>query len=136
MFSYNTASAFCFDEAGKFYNVNPILLKAIAYTESSLNEKAINYNNSNGTVDYGLMQINSFWFPKLEKLGISKEEVINNSCTNVFVGAWVLAQNFESHGEGWLSVGAYNAGFSVKRSKAREKYISLVKKNFNVIKGW
>ncbi|WP_413694404.1 lytic transglycosylase domain-containing protein [Psychromonas sp. KJ10-2] len=130
-----SAKSFCFDEAGFYYDINPSLLKAIAYTESRLKPDAVNKANSNGTVDYGLMQINSWWFETLADLGISKSDVINDPCINVFVGAWILAQNFKSHGEGWLAIGGYNAGFSKTKNKvrARDKYISLVRKNFEQI---
>lgn len=129
-----SAFSFCFDDAGRYYNINPDLLEAIAYTESRLEQGAINDKNRNGSVDYGLMQINSSWLSKLKNFGITKEDVINDSCINVFVGAWVLAQNFKSHGENWTSVGAYNAGFSSKKEKTRMKYIAIVKSNFQSIR--
>jgi soluble lytic murein transglycosylase-like protein len=122
--------AFCFDEAGKKYDINPRLLKAIAYTESRLDQTAVNDRNGNGTVDYGLMQINSAWLGKLEEFGVFKSHIINEPCTNVHVGAWILAQNFAHSGEGWLAVGAYNAGYSKDREAARQRYINIVKTNF------
>lgn len=128
LFSLNSY-AFCFEEAGARFDINPKLLEAIAYTESRLDPKAINGNNTNGSTDYGLMQINSFWFEKLANLGVSEERVINEPCTNVHVGAWILANNFAQSGEGWLAVGAYNAGYRADRQKARDRYISIVKKN-------
>ncbi|MFA0108470.1 twitching motility protein PilT [Vibrio breoganii] len=123
------ASAFCFEEAGRVFDVNPKLLKAIAFTESAMNPSAFNDKNRNGTADYGLMQINSTWFERLEAKGISRDVVINDPCTNVFVGAWILAQNFETSGETWLSVGAYNAGYSKRTEGARKKYIGIVQTN-------
>ncbi len=125
-------SAYCFEEAGWFYDINPNLLEAIAYTESRLKEDSIN-TNANGTSDYGLMQINSSWFKSLSDLGVSESDVINKPCVNVFVGAWVLAQNFKSHGENWLSVGAYNAGFLKSRQKHRDRYVVLIKENLKRI---
>ncbi|WP_051303376.1 lytic transglycosylase domain-containing protein [Psychromonas aquimarina] len=132
---HSSVSAFCFEEAGKYYDINPLLLEAIAYTESSLRPDAFNDANSNGTADYGLMQINSSWFVKISDFGVSQDDVINIPCINVFVGAWILAQNFKSHGENWKSVGAYNAGFSSKKTKvkARTTYINLVKSNLNTL---
>ncbi|MFZ3522013.1 transglycosylase SLT domain-containing protein, partial [Vibrio harveyi] len=40
------ASAFCFDEAGQYYNVSPDLLRAIAQVESSLDPGAYNENKN------------------------------------------------------------------------------------------
>ena len=130
----SSAFAFCFNEAGEYFDINPELLKAIAYTESRLDPIAVNTSNSNGTVDYGLMQINSAWFEKLKSLGISEDDVINDPCTNVFTGAWILALNFQSHGECWESVGAYNAGFSSRKEVVRSKYITIVKSNFQALR--
>ncbi|WP_070968400.1 lytic transglycosylase domain-containing protein [Vibrio sonorensis] len=129
LFSSN-AMAFCFDEAGKRYNVNPKLLKSIAKVESSLNPKAMNYSNNNGTYDIGLMQINSTWLNKLSEFGISEPDLINNPCTNVHVGAWILSTNFATHGYNRNSLGAYNAGFGSNRQSARDRYIGKVEDKF------
>lgn len=94
----------CFIQAGKRYNIEPNLLKAIAHIESSLNPHA-----TNGVGDLGLMQINPFWFPKLAQFGITKSH-LKNPCININIGAWVLAQNFASYGRDWNAVGRYHAG--------------------------
>ncbi len=123
------ASAFCFDEAGQYYNVSPDLLRAIAQVESSLDPAAYNENkNSRGEVvsrDYGLMQINSSWFSKLAYLNVNEQNVYE-PCFNVSLGAWVLSSNFASHGYNWNSIGAYNAGFSKRTETARKIYIQKV----------
>ncbi len=67
------ALSFCFDDAGREYGINPYLLKGIARVESNLNPNAVN-RNKNGSADYGLMQVNSFW---LKKLGTTTEELIS-----------------------------------------------------------
>lgn len=123
------AHSFCFEEAGREFDVNPKLLEAICFTESSLNPHAINDKNQGGTVDVGLCQVNSWWFPKLAKYGIDTDALRDDACLNTRVSAWILAKNFEISGEGWLAVGAYNAGYSKQREAARERYIALVKKN-------
>lgn len=102
------AHAFCFVEAGKTYGVDPTLLKAIAKVESSWRADALNKNSN--SVDIGVMQINSSWLTKepFKGLGYRKEHLFE-PCTNVMVGAWVLASNFKSYGYSWEAVGAYNA---------------------------
>ncbi|KJR35926.1 MULTISPECIES: lytic transglycosylase domain-containing protein [Vibrio] len=126
----HSVSAFCFDEAGKYYNVDPKLLEAIATVESSLNPSAYNENkNAAGKVlsrDFGLMQINSSWFDKLSDFNVNEQNVYE-PCFNVSLGAWVLSANFASHGYNWNSVGAYNAGFSKRTEDARKIYIQKVK---------
>ncbi|MDT1883288.1 lytic transglycosylase domain-containing protein, partial [Acinetobacter baumannii] len=61
------ASENCYIPAGARYNVDPTLIYSIAGVESDHDNLAINKANSNGTADYGLMQINSIWLPHLKK---------------------------------------------------------------------
>nr|WP_017818221.1 lytic transglycosylase domain-containing protein [Vibrio harveyi] len=123
------ASAFCFDEAGQYYNVSADLLRAIAQVESNLDPTAYNENkNAAGKItsrDFGLMQINSSWFSKLADLNVNEQNVYE-PCFNVSLGAWVLSTNFATHGYNWNSVGAYNAGFSKRTEHARKIYIQKV----------
>ena len=62
--------AFCFEEAGAEYGVSPRLLWAIAKAESGFNPAAMSVN-TNGTFDYGVMQINSGWYPILGRASFS-----------------------------------------------------------------
>ncbi|MEZ9187511.1 lytic transglycosylase domain-containing protein [Vibrio splendidus] len=121
--------SFCFDEAGQHYNVAPALLRAIAQVESSLDPNAYNENkNKKGQVtsrDFGLMKINSIWFPRLAEFNVNKANIYE-PCFNVSLGAWVLSSNFASHGYYWNSVGAYNAGFSKRTENTRKIYIQKV----------
>ena len=117
------AHALCFKEAAERYKVSETLLRAIAKTESNFNAKASNIN-TNGTEDIGVMQINSSWLPTLKQFGIGREE-LKQACTNVNVGAWIMAKNIEQHGDTWRAVGAYNA-----RSPSKQAvYIQKVWRN-------
>ncbi|WP_210457329.1 lytic transglycosylase domain-containing protein [Vibrio crassostreae] len=124
-----TGAAFCFDEAGQYYNIDPDLLRSIAHVESSFDPNAYNENkNKDGKVitrDFGLMQINSSWFSKLAEFQVDDVSVYE-PCFNVSLGAWVLSSNFATHGFNWNSVGAYNAGFSARTEPARKIYIEKV----------
>lgn len=121
--------SFCFDEAGLHCNVDPDLLRSIAQVESSLDPNAYNENkNKKGQVtsrDFGLMQINSSWFPRLTEFNVNETNVYE-PCFNVSLGAWILSSNFASHGYNWNSVGAYNAGFLKRTENARKIYIKKV----------
>jgi soluble lytic murein transglycosylase-like protein len=100
----DSGSAFCFQEAGQRYQVSPRLLWAISKSESSFDPSAINHN-SNGTVDVGLMQINSIWAGQLGLVWDS----LNDPCTNVMVGAWILSQCIHDYGYTWKAVGCYHS---------------------------
>jgi len=119
----------CWVEAGKRYDIDPWLLFSIAQTESSLNPSAINQNAN--SIDVGLMQINSFWFPPLKEMGINKNDLFE-PCLNIHVGAWILAQSIQSFGNTWEAVGAYNAGTgkNEKANKQRKVYAERVYKRF------
>lgn len=98
----------CFLESGERYGISPVLLRTIAEVESGLDPAAMHVN-ANGSIDIGLMQINSWWFPELKRHGIGPEDLWD-PCLNVGVGAWILAGNIRQYGYGWRAVGAYNAG--------------------------
>lgn len=112
------AAAFCFEEAGNMYGISPQLLWSIAKVESSFRQSAVN-KNDNGSYDIGVMQINSFW--KKYFTHTQWEEIKKDPCTNVKVGAWVLAQCVKKYGNTWEAVGCYNAVSEHKRVKYAHK---------------
>ncbi|OVZ83560.1 lytic transglycosylase [Yersinia kristensenii] len=135
-----SSHAYCFQAAGDTYQIDPLLLISIADVESSMNYKAIGQNKKNGVVkseDLGLMQINTSWLPKLGKsFGITREHLLNNPCQNVYVGAYVLANNISSNGVNWESIGAYNAGFKSANEEFRLRYAKKVySKYINLLRG-
>lgn len=131
--SFTTAvQAFCFSEAGAIYQIDPKLLKAIAQQESSLSAKAVNINRDKQgrvlSVDYGLMQVNSTHIPKLQKMGIihNHEDLLNQPCLNVKIGAWILAQHMRECDVNWNCLGSYNAGFQPRNEKKRIRYAQQI----------
>jgi soluble lytic murein transglycosylase-like protein len=101
--------------AAKYHGLNPYLLHAIAVQESGLNPLARSRPNANGSVDIGLMQINSSWLPTLRsRFGIHRSH-LDHPCINLDVGAWILYENFRAMGYTWRAIGAYNAVSDDKR---------------------
>lgn len=105
------ASAFCYEQAGQRYGVNPWLLKAIAQVESRENPLAVNINPNfrQRNEDIGLMQINTVWMSQLARYGITRDALLRDACLNVMVGAWILAQQQAKFGNTWYAVGAYHS---------------------------
>ena len=117
----------CWNEAAQRYGVPAELLYAIARVESNLNPQAVNRSHiqRTGSYDIGLMQINSGHLRSLARYGI-RESDLYEPCTNLHVGAWLLADSFSRKGVSWDSVGAYNAACSQLKgdacTQARSKY--------------
>lgn len=104
----------CVTAAAERFGHTVDLLMAIVTVESAGNCSAIN-SNTNGSRDIGCMQINTAWLPTLKtKFGISERDLLD-PCTNVNVGAWILARNVREYGQSWRAVGAYNATSESKR---------------------
>ncbi|MCI4411469.1 MAG: lytic transglycosylase domain-containing protein [Thiotrichales bacterium] len=116
----------CFEQAAKRVGVSPLLLTSFGCVESKFNANAINRANKNGSTDYGLMQINSGELPRLAQRGIGVEQLME-PCTNIQIGAEVLAQKIKSHGNSWRAIGAYNAASESKRQTYAWKVYRIMK---------
>ncbi len=115
----------CFSAAAERFRVDKHMLIAIAKTESAFDPEAIGPRNADGTHDVGLMQINTRWLPRLAEMGIHQEK-LKGPCTNIYVGAWILASKIRQHGTVWKAVGAYNATTPSKR----DSYVTKVQRNY------
>lgn len=111
----------CWARVAERYKLHPLELKAHACVESSMRPQAMNTSHQARTnsVDIGLMQINSRWLPKLEKRGITREALMD-ACTNIEVGAEILADLKQRHGDSWTATGAYNAACTQLKGAACE----------------
>ncbi|WP_080761782.1 lytic transglycosylase domain-containing protein [Aeromonas hydrophila] len=115
----------CIVEAAQCFQINPLLLKAIIWQESRNRQQAMN-QNANGTVDVGVMQINTVHFKALKSLGIDETLLRENSCANVFSGAWVLKQSIELYGYTWDGIGNYHSKTPVHHDRYVKKIIGLI----------
>ncbi|QLK63920.1 transglycosylase SLT domain-containing protein (plasmid) [Enterobacteriaceae bacterium Kacie_13] len=125
--TFTASAADCFDAAGRDYHIDPDLLRAVAFRESSMNPHAMNIVSPEKYA-VGNMQIHSQNFAHLSQFGITPQKLYSDSCMNIYTGAYYLAIAFKRWGIGWDSVGAYNAGFSLKAEQQvkRQKYAKEV----------
>jgi len=95
-----------FNEASQRFGVDSKLLASIAKIESNNNLNAVNLN-TNGTLDIGIMQINSVHLPYLARLGIKKEDLFNPRI-NINFGAFILAKCIDKYGLTINGLNCYN----------------------------
>lgn len=101
----NNAHAYCFEEAGQLYGINPLVLRSIAGVESGNKPDAVG-KNTNGSYDVGLMQINTIW---KSTLGPERWKHLGDACYNTKTGAWILAACISKYSYNWRAVGCYNS---------------------------
>jgi soluble lytic murein transglycosylase-like protein len=119
------AHADCFDEAAQYQKVNSLILRAIAWQESHNRPDAIN-KNSNGSTDYGVMQINSVHLPKLAQYGISRSTLME-PCKNVYIAAWHLRQKMNKYGNTWAAIGAYHSESPPLRDRYAQQIAGILR---------
>ncbi|MBI5641421.1 MAG: lytic transglycosylase domain-containing protein [Nitrospirae bacterium] len=121
------SAAFCFEEAGARFGINPRLLEGISVIESGQNPAAMNINRD-GSRDMGLMQINSSWIPRL---GLEQARLLTDPCYNVMAGARILGSCINAYGYSWVAVGCYNAVSRSKRADYSWKVYNLLRSEGN-----
>lgn len=97
----------CINKAALQYHVPAPLILSVIKTEGGRNGMA--KKNKNGTVDYGVMQINSVWLGKIKPYGFTAHDLQFNPCKNVEVGAWILSQNMASSSSAKEGIGNYHS---------------------------
>ncbi|MGF6265298.1 soluble lytic murein transglycosylase-like protein [Paraburkholderia youngii] len=107
VFAAGTSRADVIDNAAHQYHINPDVLRAIAYYESHLNPHAY-HRNVNGTVDIGLMQINSLHLGGLRARMIDAS-ILTDPQLNATVGASLLRESIHKFGSNWGAIGAYHS---------------------------
>ncbi len=134
------ARADCFEHHGTRFGLDPALLRAIALVESGGRPHAVNNSHQarTGSIDVGLMQINTVWLPKLARHGIQAED-LRDPCTSIEIGAWILSDLVQRLGNTWEAVGAYNAACSELKgaacTRARTTYAWKVFRHLNASAG-
>ena len=118
------AFADCFATASAHYHLNETLLRVIALGESGNRSDAVHVNRD-GSRDIGVMQINSTHLAWLATRHIT-EAALHDRCTNITVGAYLLADLIRQYGPTWRSVGAYGAGTRMENESARQGYATKV----------
>jgi lysozyme-related protein Hpa2 len=120
------ARADCFEEAAGYQHVNPTILRAIAWQESHGHAEA-KHLNANGSVDYGMMQINSIHLGDLSRYGVSRT-MLMDACVSVYVAAWHLKRMMIKYGNTWAAVGAYHSESPRERDLYQQQVRAIVRR--------
>ncbi len=92
----------CMESAARYYSLPIALLRAIRAQEGgSAGAWSL---NTDGSVDYGVMQINSRWLPRLEQRGYTARALVYDACASIVAGAWILAHALADH-DAWNRTG-------------------------------
>lgn len=113
----------CFIKAASMYQVPVKVLISIAKVESGFNPYALNvagasfmpsnrneawsiiYRNYYSSIDIGIMQVNTYWFKKLNIpywYGL-------DPCYSIMLGAYVLREKINRYGNNWFGIAAYHS---------------------------
>jgi soluble lytic murein transglycosylase-like protein len=114
------------ETAAARYGVNASVLYAIAQQESSLNPAAV-HRNADGSIDFGLTQVNSQWLPHLSQFGIGADHLMD-TCTNLNVGAYILSLNMRRYGNTWQAIGAYHSATPWRRDRYAQSIYQRVER--------
>jgi hypothetical protein len=97
----------CIHQAAIEYQVPAKLIISVLKTENG--RVGLASKNGNNTYDYGPMQINSSWLPRLASYGYTQHDIQFDACKNVKVGAWILSQSISNESQLWRGIGDYHS---------------------------
>jgi len=106
----------CQRAAAEYFDISYDILLAIREVEGAW--QGARLNNKNKSIDHGIMGINSVWEKTLNEHGITLEQVADNNCMSIWVGAWILANYLHEAGaysdspdpeKYWRGIGYYNS---------------------------
>ena len=97
----------CINSAAVQYHVPATIIVTVLEIEGG--KVGMASKNTNGTFDFGPMQINSIWLNKLRAYGFTQDDLQYNPCINVWVGTWILSQRIANSPEFWRGVASYHS---------------------------
>ncbi len=103
----------CMALVASIYHLPPRVLPAIQKVEGGMIGTIS--HNTDGSDDYGVMQVNSRWLPALSALSglpteVVRERLITRPCYNIAAGGAILRSYLdETHGDLMLAIGDYHS---------------------------
>ncbi|MHB8368926.1 MAG: lytic transglycosylase domain-containing protein [Leptospirales bacterium] len=109
----------CVVSAAVQYRVPTMALYGIMAVEGGAN--GVRHRNRDGSEDLGPMQINTRWLSFVSRYGVSREDVLWKPCTNVWVGAWILARAQARDRNIFVAIGHYHSYRPLEAQRYRRK---------------
>lgn len=98
----------CSIQAANHYHIPPLVLLAVAEQEGGKPGQKV--RNSNGTYDYGVMQINTVSLADLQHFGINEHHVLATGCYPYYLAAWRIAGHLQNdQGDIWQRAANYHS---------------------------
>jgi hypothetical protein len=98
----------CSVQAASHYRIPPLVFLAVAEQEGGKPGQKV--RNSNGTYDYGAMQINTVSLSDLSPYGINKNHVLAKGCYPYYLAAWRIAGHLQNdQGDIWQRAANYHS---------------------------
>lgn len=99
----------CINAAAKHQNLPADILWAIRMHEAG-QRGLVSVKNKDGSVDVGVMQINSIHFEEFQKKWrIPPSWLVHGNCISIYAGAYILKKEINRAGDFWRGVGSYNS---------------------------
>lgn len=120
----------CLRDAAVTYDLDYFILKSIRSVENG-RVGAVSHN-TDGSIDHGPMQINTVVLQDYAHLGITAEDLTNDACLNIDIGARHLRAKIEETGDTWKGVAWYHSkterhGTPYAR-RVYERYIAMIER--------
>lgn len=86
--------------------------------------------NKDGSVDVGVMQINSTHFDYFkENYGVKPSWLIYNQCYSILAGGYRLAKEIKRRGDFWRGVGDYHSRTPSLNARYRQRILEVLERN-------
>jgi hypothetical protein len=108
----------CLEDSAARFGVPLSLMMVVMDTESGRVGAAS--VNRDGSRDLGPMQVNTWWIPRLARMGLTEERVRDDGCVNVAVGAWILRSALDEGGGALDALMSYHS----RRPERRRIYLN------------
>ncbi len=112
----------CINQAAVTYYVPAKVIISVIATEGG--DVGVAHPNKNGTYDYGPMQVNSSWLPKIRKYGYTQELLQYDPCVNVMAGTWILSTKIVQSTDFWRGVANYHSFTPTLNARYKMKVIN------------